>query len=150
LVSGIPRDRCEIGKPVLDQRQAAARLLDQVRAQRDCSLIAVDADHRAIGSRENGARIAAGAEGAVDIGATVSGLEVADRMATEHGNVEGRFASESRAVRHHCRAPGALCGACRTSAARNCLRMGTPAPRSRQWAEIATKRFISRTPYRLD
>ena len=110
FVPSIARDRFEIGEPVFDQREAAARLLNQIRAQRDCSLIAVDADHLAIGGRENGARIAAGAEGAVDIDATIAGLEVADRMATEHGNVEGRSASDSQAVaaRHHSRAPGAL------------------------------------------
>ena len=110
LVPGIARDGVEIGKSVFDQGQAAARLLDQVRAQRDRGLIAVDADHLAVGGRKNGARIAAGTEGAVDIDAAVADIEETDGMAAEHGNVEGQSASDSRAAaaRHHSRAPGAL------------------------------------------
>jgi len=42
FVPGIARDGVEIGKAVFDQGEAAARLLDQVRAQRDRGLIAVD------------------------------------------------------------------------------------------------------------
>ena len=77
--------------------------------ERDRGLIAVDADHLAIGGRKNGARIAAGAEGAVDIDAAVADVEEFDGVAAEHGNVEGRSASDSRAAaaRHHSRAPGA-------------------------------------------
>ena len=89
---GIVRDGFEIGKAVFDQGQAAGRLLDQVRAQRDRGLIAVDADHLAVGGRKNGARIAAGTEGAVDIDAAVADIEEANSMAAEHGNVEGRSA----------------------------------------------------------
>ena len=78
LVPGIARDGVEIGEAVFDQRQPAARLLDQVRAQRDRGLVAVDADHLAVGGRQNGARIAAGAEGAVDIDAAVADIEEID------------------------------------------------------------------------
>ncbi len=43
--------------------------------KRDGGLVAVDADHFAVGGRQDGARIAAGAEGAVDIDAAVTRLE---------------------------------------------------------------------------
>ena len=52
-------------------------------------------------------RIAAGAEGAVDIDAAGAHVERFERLPREHGNVAGRSASDSRAVaaRHHSRAP---------------------------------------------
>ncbi len=109
LMPGIVRDGFEIGKAVFDQGQAAACLLDQVCAKRDRGLVTVDTDHLAVGGRKNGARIAARAEGAVDIDAAIANAEKADSMAAEHGNVEGWSASDSRAAaaHHHSRAPGA-------------------------------------------
>src|SRR5262245_46978973 len=150
----IARDCFEIAEPVLDQCQPAGHLLDEVRAQRDCSLIPVDADHLAIGGCENGARIAAGAEGAVDVDAAVTRLEEADRLATEHGNVECRSASDSRTAtaRHHFCAPTnprspkpSRTGARRTPPGIDPHPLG-PSPRVKR----ARKRFIARTPYRLD
>ncbi len=60
---------------------------------------------------KDGARIAAGAEGGVDIDAAVMNVEKVERGAAEHGNVEGWSASDSRkavAARRHSRAPSAL------------------------------------------
>ena len=60
-------------------------------------------------AREHRARIAAGAEGAVDIDAAVLDVEEAERGRTEHGNVTSQSASDSRfpavAARHLSRAP---------------------------------------------
>ena len=69
----------------------------------------MDADHAAIGRREDRAGIAPRAERAIDVDATLPGLKKLDRRAAEHGNVEGWSASDSRAVAacHHSRAPGA-------------------------------------------
>ena len=93
--AGAARDRVELREALLDQRQPAARLLDQIGAERDRVRVAVDADHPAVGGREDGAGIAAGAEGAVDIDAAVTDVEKLDRRAAEHGNVAGRSASDS-------------------------------------------------------
>ena len=51
----LARDRVEIGKAILDQRQPAVRRLHQVGAERDRALVAVDADHLAVGGGEDGA-----------------------------------------------------------------------------------------------
>src|SRR5262249_26397157 len=109
VVSGFVRDSVEIGETILGQHQAAVRLLDQVGGTCNGTLIAVDADHFAISRGKNGARIATGAEGAIDENAAVMDIEKIDRGAAEHGNMEGRSASDSRAAaaRHHSRAPGA-------------------------------------------
>ena len=99
----------EIGKSILDQCQTASGLLDQIGAESDGGLVAIDADHACIGRREDCAGVAARAERAVDVDTAVTRLEQLDRRAAEHGNVEGRSASDSRAAaaRHHSRAPGA-------------------------------------------
>ena len=87
--TGVARDVVEIGETIFDQRQPAARRLHQVRTQRDGALVAIDADHLAVGRGQDGARIAAGAESGVDIDAAVTNIEELDRGAAEHGNVEG-------------------------------------------------------------
>ena len=87
--TGVARGVVEIGEPVFDQCQPAVRRLHQIRAQRDGASVAIDADHLAIGRGQHGARIAAGAEGGVDIDAAVANIEELDRGAAEHGNVEG-------------------------------------------------------------
>src|SRR4029079_13055476 len=92
IVSRVARYGVKIGKAVFDQGQAAARLLDQVRTQRDRSLIAVDAADLAVGGGKNGARIAAGAEGAVDIDAAVAHIKETDRVAAEPRSGESRAA----------------------------------------------------------
>ena len=98
----------EIGEAVLDQRQPALRAALKVLTQRQRTGVAVDADDLAVGRGENDARIAAGAEGGVDIDAAVTDIEEFDRGAAEHGNVAGWSASDSRkavAARRHSRAP---------------------------------------------
>ena len=108
-MAAVARDIVEIGEAVLDQSEPAAGLLDEIGAERDRRLVAVDADDLAVGGGEDGARIAAGAEGAVDIDAAVTHAEVLERRSAEHGNVEGWSASDSRAAaaRRHSRAPDA-------------------------------------------
>ena len=109
--AAIARDRVEIGKAIFDQRQPAVRRLHQIGAERDRALVAVDADHLAVGGGEDGAGIAAGAEGGVDIDAAVMNVEEVERRRAEHGNVEGWSANDSRkavAARRHSRAPSAL------------------------------------------
>ena len=53
---------------------------------------------RQFGRREDRARVAAGAEGGVDIDAAVARLEEVDRGTAEHGNVTSQSASDSRGV----------------------------------------------------
>src|SRR5205085_2213576 len=56
----------------------------------------------------DGARIAAGAEGTVDVDAAVARREVVQKLVCEHGNVPGQSAIDSVsavAARHHSRAP---------------------------------------------
>src|SRR6476661_7814712 len=70
--------------------------------------VAVDADHPAIGGRQYGARVTAGAEGGVDIEAAVTDIEKLERRTAKHGNVGARSASDSAravAARRHSRAP---------------------------------------------
>src|SRR4029077_15674634 len=95
VVPGLTGDGVEIGEPIFDQGQAALSILDQTGAARDGTLIAIDGDNFAVGSRQNSARIAAGTEGAIDIDAAVTHIEKIPRGAAEHGNVEGRSASDS-------------------------------------------------------
>ena len=109
--AAVARDRVEIGKAVFDQREPAVRRLHQVGAERDRALVAVDADHFAVGGGEDRAAIAAGAESRVDIDAAVMHVEEVERRRAEHGNMGGRSASGSRkaaAARRHSRAPSAL------------------------------------------
>ena len=106
--AGVARHLIEIGKLVLDQCQPAIRRLHQVRPKRDRALVAIDADHACLGGGENGAGIAAGAEGGVDIDAAVMHVEEVNRGTAEHGNVEGCSASDRRkavAARRHFAAP---------------------------------------------
>ena len=74
VVPGFARDRVEIGEAVLDQRQAAVGLIDQIGTKRDGGLVTVNADHFTIGGRKDRARIAARAKGAIDIDAAVTRL----------------------------------------------------------------------------
>ena len=108
------RARCasRLREALLDQRQPARRAACTRSApERDGARVAVDGDDLAVGGRQHGARVAAGAESGVDIDAAVTDIEELERGAAEHGNVEGRSASDSpRAVaaRRHSRAPSAL------------------------------------------
>ncbi len=66
VVTEAARDMFEIGEMVLDQREPALRLLDQAEAARHRVAVAVDADDARIAGFEDGARVPAGAERAVD------------------------------------------------------------------------------------
>ena len=112
--AGIVRGVIEIGKPLLDQREAAIGGLHQIRAGRDRALVAIDADNFAIGGGEDGARIAAGAEGGVDIDAAVMHVEHGKRRRAQHRNMAGHAACDSRraaALRAHSDAPRMACAA---------------------------------------
>ena len=95
-------------KRLSDQDQPAAGRLHEIGAARDRALVAIDADDPAVGGGEDGAGVAAGAEGGVDIDAAGADVEIFDHGAAEHGNVTGQSASDSglaAAARHHSRAP---------------------------------------------
>src|SRR5205085_9736568 len=51
--------------------------------------ITVERDHLALGAIEHGARVAAGAEGAIDIAATIARPQRIDDLARENGDVAG-------------------------------------------------------------
>ena len=85
-------------------------------AARDRVAVAVDADDARAAAAQDRARVAAGAERAVDIDAAVARLQVLEHLAGEHGNVTGQSASDSAsavAARHHSRALCASCAATR-------------------------------------
>src|SRR5579862_9409883 len=69
------------------EREAAAELRHQILAARDGVGIAIDAEHAAIGGFENGAGIAAAAEGAVDIMLAVLGREQREHFVQHHGKM---------------------------------------------------------------
>ena len=106
-------DCLQIGEPVLDQIEPALRLLDQACAFGDRALIAIDADDAGAGRRQDRLRIAAGAEGRVDVESAVANAKPFDGAAAEHGNMTSRSASDSVAVaaRHSSRAPGGFSAA---------------------------------------
>ena len=105
----LARDGVEIGEIRLDQRQPSRRALDQIGPERDRGRIAVQSENFYIAGREHGAGMAAGSEGRVDIEAALAHGQQLDRLRSEHGNVRGRSASDSRlpavAAHHHSRAP---------------------------------------------
>ena len=70
-MTALPRDIVERGEARLHEFEPALGAFDQIRALRDRALVAIDADHAAIGGIEHQARVTAGAEGAVDINAAV-------------------------------------------------------------------------------
>ena len=69
------------------KREPAAEMRHQLLAARDGIGIAVDAQHAAIGGFQNGAGIAAAAEGAVDIMRAVLGREHRQHFVQHHGKM---------------------------------------------------------------
>ena len=109
--AGRARNMIEIGEALLDQRQAAIRLRNEIGAARDRFTVAVDGDDLAVGGAEQRAGVAAGAEGGVDKDAAIPRIQVSEDGRDEHGNVGGWSASDSGkavAARRHSRAPSAL------------------------------------------
>ena len=102
-------NRFQFRKAILDQFEAALRLRHEIGAARDRALVAIDTDDACSRRREDQARVAAGAEGGVDIDAAGTDTEQLDGAAAEHGNVTGQSASDSFcfavAARRHSRAP---------------------------------------------
>ena len=113
----LARDAIKIGEIRLDQCQPPGRALDQIGPECNRGRIAVQSEDFYIAGRENGEGMAAGSEGGVDIDAARAHGQQRDRLRTEHGNVRGRSASDSRlpavAAHHHSRAPRGSCAAIR-------------------------------------
>ena len=110
------RDRFEIGEPVLDQREPAARPLDQLGAARDRALVAVDADHARARRLEDRARIAAGAERARRCRRrrrAASSYSTRGGRARECDGPVRQRQQVAAAARHHSRAPCASSAATR-------------------------------------
>ena len=82
------------------QREPASRLIHQIESAQDRGAVAVDADHAGSLDVEDGAAVAAGPEGGVDIDPAVAGAKHLDGLAAEHGNM-------TRSSRIHAPAPGA-------------------------------------------
>ena len=91
-------DRRKFREAALGHLETAGCLFDNVACSGDRALIPVDADDAGPGGGENGARIAASAEGRVDIDAAVTRREPFGCAAGEHGDVTGMSASGSGAV----------------------------------------------------
>ena len=108
-------DRFEVGEAILEEQQPIPRFRGDGRACGDRGGITVDADHPRARRCQDGARVAAGAEGRVDVDAASADTEPPHRGAGEHGKVTSRSASDSRAVaaRHHSRAPSGFAPAIR-------------------------------------
>ena len=85
-------DRLQFAETLLDQFEPALRLRDQIGAARNRGLIAVDADHARAGRLQDRTRIAAGAEGAVDIEPAVAHREPFDDAVKEDRNMTGSSA----------------------------------------------------------
>ena len=118
-------DGFQVGEPVLDQIEPALGCLDQAKALGDRALIAIDADDAGAGRRQDRLRIAAGAEGGVDVKSAVANAKPFDGAAAEHGNMTSRSASDSVAVaaRHSSRAPSGFSAAIRVPG--TCLKART-------------------------
>ena len=116
------RDGIEIGEIRLDQRQPSAGTLDEIRPESNRRRIAVGPENLHIAGREHGAGMPARPEGRVDIDAALAHRQELDGRRTEHGNVRGRSASDSRlpgvAAHHHSRAP---CGSSAAIREPNCF-----------------------------
>ncbi len=99
-------ERLEVGEAALDQRQPPAARGDERGARLHRARVAVDRQHAAA-HLQDGARIAAGAEGAVDVAATLDDGEVVESLGQEDGRVAGQSASTLRggAARAHAPSP---------------------------------------------
>src|SRR4029077_3131650 len=109
------RNLFEIGESLLDHGEPATGLLDQPKPARYGIAVAVDADNPRARHVEDRPRVPAGAEGAVDVDATLARREIRDDLAGEHGNMTGRAASgrSAAAAPPHSRALCAFCAATR-------------------------------------
>ena len=133
-MAAIARDLIEMGELVFDQREAALRGLHQIGTAGNRGLIAVDTDDLTLGGGKDGAAIAAGAEGAVDIDAFMTDVQEIGSGPTQHRDVPVRTASDCRqgiATGRHSRAPGKTSG--------NQTSIGKPAPRAVDAARLGIK-----------
>ena len=83
-------DLGEIGEAVLDQRQPARGAFDQLGAACDGSAVAIDRNQPGSRNIEDGAAVAARAEGGIDINTALARREMVDSLATENGDVRNR------------------------------------------------------------
>ncbi len=92
----------EVGEAILDQGQPSGRTVDQIEPARYRRPIPIDADDTGTRGIENGAAVAAGAEGRIDVNAAVMGSEQLDRFAAEDRNMTqaGRAHPPASGVSH--------------------------------------------------
>ena len=83
----IADESLHVGEAALAQAEAGRELRHQRLAVTDRRGIAVDGDDAAIGCRKNGARVTAGAEGAIDVNAPVSRRECTQHFGQHHGDM---------------------------------------------------------------
>ena len=76
-----------MGEAILDEGQPSLGAIDQIEPAGNRRAVPIDADHPGTADAKDGAAIAAGSEGRVDIGSPLTGVEHLDRLATEHGNM---------------------------------------------------------------
>ncbi len=102
----VAHNAIEAGEFAAHQCQPPGGSLDLGLRRGDRGGVAVDTDDRGVRRREDRRRIAAGAEGAVDIDAAVLGSELRDDRIAEHGDVARRPACHVRSpavAARHCR-----------------------------------------------
>ena len=80
-------DRFQIGEALFVEFETAGRGIHQSGALRDGAGVAIDADHAGARHLQNGARIAAGAEGRIDIDTAVPDIEPSRGASGEHGDM---------------------------------------------------------------
>src|SRR6202034_1464326 len=95
----LPRDRVHRRERTLRQRETALELRDQLLAARDGVGIAVDAEHAALGGAEDRARVAAAAEGRVDVARAVAGIERRDHLVEHDGDMAAHAPAPVRCAR---------------------------------------------------
>ncbi len=107
VVAAFAGDIIEIGEAVFDQSQPALRRLHHVGAAGDRGLVAVDADHLAVGGGEDRARCSRRRRRCRRYRCRRRApASCSSTGSNEHGNVPGQSASDvSAAARHHSRAP---------------------------------------------
>ncbi|OIQ71344.1 hypothetical protein GALL_470410 [mine drainage metagenome] len=77
----------EVGKSVLDQREPAGRLVDEIETARYRRPVAVDADDTGSCDFEDGPAVPASSKGGVDINAALTRVQKLDRLAAKDRDV---------------------------------------------------------------
>ena len=91
--AGLVQQRDHVAELAVQQMQPARKMGHEAGTALDRLGIAVDRPERAACLLQDGARIAAAAEGAVEIDAAVAGREARQHLIQHHGNVTAHAAS---------------------------------------------------------